>query len=40
MRWLLVLWIFILCAVAFLDRVNISIAGASIAAEYLSLANS
>lgn len=34
MRWLLILWIFILSAVAFLDRVNISIAGASIAAEY------
>lgn len=34
MRWLLVLWIFILSAVAYLDRVNISIAGASIAAEY------
>jgi MFS transporter, ACS family, glucarate transporter len=34
MRWILVLWIFILGAVGFLDRVNISIAGASIAAEY------
>lgn len=34
MRWLLILWIFVLSAVAFLDRVNISIAGASIAAEY------
>lgn len=34
MRWLLVLWIFVLSAVAYLDRVNISIAGASIAAEY------
>jgi len=34
MRWLLIFWIFILSAVAYLDRVNISIAGASIAAEY------
>ena len=34
MRWILVFWIFMLSAVAFLDRVNISIAGASIAAEY------
>lgn len=34
MRWLLVLWIFVLGAVAYLDRVNISIAGASIASEY------
>jgi MFS transporter, ACS family, glucarate transporter len=34
MRWLLVLWIFVLSAVAYLDRVNISIAGAAIAAEY------
>ena len=34
MRWWLVGWIFILSAVAFLDRVNISIAGASIASEY------
>jgi MFS transporter, ACS family, glucarate transporter len=33
-RWVLILWIFVLGAVAFLDRVNISIAGASIAAEY------
>lgn len=33
-RWLLVFWIFILGAVAFVDRVNISIAGSSIAAEY------
>ncbi|HLY62632.1 MAG TPA: MFS transporter [Terriglobia bacterium] len=33
-RWLLIFWIFILGAIAFLDRVNISIAGASIAAEY------
>ncbi|HEX3352876.1 MAG TPA: MFS transporter [Terriglobales bacterium] len=33
-RWLLIFWIFILSAVAFLDRVNISIAGSSIAASY------
>jgi len=33
-RWLLVFWLFILSAVAFLDRVNISIAGRSIAIEY------
>jgi MFS transporter, ACS family, glucarate transporter len=33
-RWYLVFWLFILSAVSFLDRVNISIAGSSIAAEY------
>src|SRR5207248_1618226 len=33
-RWFLIFWLFILSAVAFLDRVNISIAGASIAAAY------
>jgi MFS transporter, ACS family, glucarate transporter len=33
-RWLLIFWIFILGAVAFLDRVNISIAGSAIAAEF------
>ena len=33
-RWLLVTWLFVLSAVAFLDRVNISIAGSSIATEY------
>jgi len=33
-RWLLISWLFVLSAVAFLDRVNISIAGSSIAAEY------
>lgn len=33
-RWLLVTWIFVLSAVAFLDRVNISIAGSVIAREY------
>jgi len=38
-RWFLVFWLFVLSAVAFLDRVNISIAGSSIAADY-GLANS
>ncbi len=33
-RWYLVGWLFVLSAVAFLDRVNISIAGASLAAAY------
>ena len=33
-RWFLIFWLFILSAVAFLDRVNISIAGASIASAY------
>jgi ACS family glucarate transporter-like MFS transporter len=33
-RWLLVFGLFILSAVAYLDRVNISIAGSTIAAEY------
>src|SRR5256885_14105551 len=33
-RWFLVFWLFILSSVAFLDRVNIAIAGASIAAAY------
>lgn len=33
-RWFLVLWIFLLAAIAFLDRVNISIAGPSIARSY------
>jgi MFS transporter, ACS family, glucarate transporter len=33
-RWFLVFWLFILSAVSFLDRVNISIAGSSIASEY------
>jgi MFS transporter, ACS family, glucarate transporter len=33
-RWLLVLWLFLLSAVAFLDRVNISVAGSSIADAY------
>lgn len=33
-RWYLVIWFFVLSAVAYLDRVNISIAGSSIASEY------
>jgi len=33
-RWLLVVWIFVLSAVAFLDRVNISIAGSFLASAY------
>lgn len=34
MRWFLVLWLFVLSAVSYLDRVNISIAGGSIAEAY------
>lgn len=33
-RWYLVFWIFVLSAISFLDRVNISIAGSSIAADF------
>ena len=33
-RWFLVFWLFILSAVSFLDRVNISVAGSAIATEY------
>ncbi len=33
-RWFLIFWLFVLSAVAFLDRVNISIAGSSIASDY------
>src|SRR5229473_3590027 len=33
-RWFLIFWLFILSVVAFLDRVNISIAGSSLAAAY------
>jgi MFS transporter, ACS family, glucarate transporter len=33
-RWLLVFWLFVLSAVSYLDRVNISIAGSSIAEEF------
>ncbi len=33
-RWVLVFWLFILSAVSFLDRVNISVAASAIASEY------
>jgi ACS family glucarate transporter-like MFS transporter len=33
-RWLLIFWLFLLSAVAYLDRVNISVAGSSIASSY------
>src|SRR5579884_3651723 len=33
-RWYLIGWLFVLSAVAFLDRVNISIAGSSLATAY------
>src|SRR3984893_4177676 len=33
-RWFLISWLFVLSAVAFLDRVNLSIAGVSLSAEY------
>ena len=33
-RWLLISWLFVLSAVAFLDRVNLSIAGGALSAEY------
>jgi ACS family glucarate transporter-like MFS transporter len=33
-RWILVVWMFVISAVAYLDRVNISIAGKAIAAEF------
>jgi MFS transporter, ACS family, glucarate transporter len=33
-RWLLIFWLFVLSAVAFLDRVNISVAGGSLAQAY------
>jgi len=34
LRWFLVFWLFILSAVSFLDRVNVSVAGSSIAKEF------
>ena len=34
LRWYLVFWIFVLSAISFLDRVNISVAGTSIAVTY------
>ncbi|PYU36928.1 MAG: MFS transporter, partial [Acidobacteria bacterium] len=33
-RWVLVFWLFVLSAVAYLDRINLSIAGSFIAAEF------
>src|SRR5215470_178601 len=33
-RWLLIFWMFVISAIAFLDRVNISVAGISIEHEY------
>jgi ACS family glucarate transporter-like MFS transporter len=33
-RWFLIAWLFVLSAVAFLDRVNLSIAGGSLSTEY------
>jgi ACS family glucarate transporter-like MFS transporter len=33
-RWLLVFWLFVLSAVSFLDRTNVSIAGSSLATDY------
>src|SRR6202451_1757938 len=33
-RWFLIFWLFVLSAVSYLDRVNISIAGGSIAEPY------
>ncbi len=33
-RWLLIFWMFVISAIAFLDRTNISVAGSSIANEY------
>src|SRR5436189_5342546 len=37
-RWFLIFWLFILSAVAYLDRINLAIAGSFIAAEF-SLTN-
>jgi len=33
-RWLLVFWLFVLSGISYLDRVNIAIAGSSLAEEY------
>ncbi|MGI9073075.1 MAG: hypothetical protein ACR2JB_17615 [Bryobacteraceae bacterium] len=33
-RWLLIWWMFLVSAIAYLDRVNISIAGQAIAKEF------
>ena len=34
MRWILIFWMFVISAIAYLDRVNIAIAGHSIAQEF------
>src|SRR6202043_151967 len=34
MRWVLILWMFVMSAIAYLDRVNISIAGKAIARDF------
>lgn len=34
MRWLIIIWVFVISAVAYLDRVNVSIAGRQIANEF------
>ncbi len=34
LRWTLILWVFVMSAIAYLDRVNISIAGQALAREY------
>jgi ACS family glucarate transporter-like MFS transporter len=34
MRWLIILWIFVISAIAYLDRVNLSIAGRAIESEF------
>ena len=33
-RWVLIFWMFVISAIAYLDRVNISIAGTTIAHEF------
>ena len=33
-RWVLILWMFVISAIAYLDRVNISIAGPAIQSEF------
>ena len=34
MRWVLIFWMFVMSAIAYLDRVNISIAGKSLAHDF------
>jgi hypothetical protein len=34
-RWILIAWIFVIASVAFLDRINISIAGQSLPASFI-----